>query len=160
MKILFRKTSQILLFVFSAYACSAQEKKNEINTLPKINNNQPNVSIHVKKQKDKNGNIIRYDSTYSWSYSGSDKNAMDSVFGNFNDRFDLVMPDLFNDSGRCSCQNSFFKGLPGDMIKGWSGRNNYMEQMMQKMDSLQQMFFTKPELYQGKKQNEQLPNTL
>lgn len=43
---------------------------------------QPNIKIEVNKETDDQGNIIRYDSSYSYSYSSSDMKAdeLDSLF--------------------------------------------------------------------------------
>jgi hypothetical protein len=45
--------------------------------------NQPQVKIDVNKETDENGNIIRYDSTYSFSWSSSGDLNVDSVLKQF-----------------------------------------------------------------------------
>jgi hypothetical protein len=64
------------------------QKKDKDNP-PKSNDNQPKVSIKVDKQTDKNGNITRYDSTYTWSWSGNGNipNNADSVVKNMHEHF-------------------------------------------------------------------------
>lgn len=44
---------------------------------------KPEVNINVTKEYDDNGNVIRYDSTYSYSYSGSDMSQLDSLYQKF-----------------------------------------------------------------------------
>ncbi|MCB4234259.1 hypothetical protein LDL59_01710 [Kaistella anthropi] len=47
--------------------------------------NQPIEDIKVNKEYDENGNLIRYDSTYTYYYSNieGDEIAADSIFNNF-----------------------------------------------------------------------------
>ena len=59
--------------------------------------NKPEIRWDVQKEYDENGNIIRYDSSYSWYYStpGFSENLPDS----FREFFDFSFPDFFeNDS--------------------------------------------------------------
>lgn len=53
------------------------------------NSNKPGVRIDVNKEYDENGNVIGYDSTYSWFWSGKEITNMnfDSIFESFNDNF-------------------------------------------------------------------------
>jgi hypothetical protein len=55
----------------------------------KESSNNPQTNIKVNKEYDKNGNIVRYDSTYSYYYSNvrNNRNMMDSIFNNFKSRF-------------------------------------------------------------------------
>lgn len=58
--------------------------------------NKPQVHINVKKVYDKNGNIIRYDSTYEWTYSnhsGKESINLDSLMGHFMPFFRKNLPD-------------------------------------------------------------------
>lgn len=64
-----------LFVLFALTACSFAQKPQIPNT-----ENQPKVNINVNKQFDENGNIVRYDSTYSWSWSNMEENFSDSVF--------------------------------------------------------------------------------
>lgn len=59
-------------------------------------NNNPHVDIKVNKQYDENGNIIQYDSTYTYYYS-SDGNIPDSVNFNFNFPNNSLFVDPFSD---------------------------------------------------------------
>lgn len=42
--------------------------------------NEPKIHIDVKKEYDENGNVTRYDSTYSWTWSGGDTTGLDAQF--------------------------------------------------------------------------------
>ncbi len=61
---------------------------------------EPEIHIDVTTETDENGNIIRYDSTYSWSYStldtlwGDYPFFRDSIFQFFNKRFDTSFFDF------------------------------------------------------------------
>ena len=41
----------------------------DLNGSNNIHSPQPKVNIQVHKEKDANGNLVRYDSVYTWSYS-------------------------------------------------------------------------------------------
>ena len=51
--------------------------------------NQPQTEVTVNKEYDENGNVIRYDSTYSYYYSNIDGDYLleDSIISNFKDYF-------------------------------------------------------------------------
>ncbi len=63
---------------------------------------KPKVQIKVNKETDEHGNIIRYDSTYVWSWSNMDSSGSyelnDSVFANFFDNRKNRFHLFFNDS--------------------------------------------------------------
>jgi hypothetical protein len=66
--------------------------------------NLPKTKIDVQKKVDENGNIIRYDSTYSYSNSSFNNGFLDyeidSIFKEFNSRFNMgkrTLP-MFQDS--------------------------------------------------------------
>lgn len=73
-----KKLAFSLIILLALTACSYAQK--EDNSNPK---NQPKVHINVNKQLDENGNVIRYDSAYSWSWSNFDSNVNDSIFAQF-----------------------------------------------------------------------------
>lgn len=87
---------------------------------------QPDVKIDVKKEYDEKGNMVLYDSTYSWSWSGnSDDMDLDSLLEKFHHHleiYNLYDDDFFPhafmfpespDSGR----GSFFG--PEDSTRSW-----------------------------------------
>jgi hypothetical protein len=63
---------------------------------------KPETNFKVNKVYDKNGNLVRYDSTYSSYYSNvkGNKNMRDSIFNdfkiNFNKRFSFSNEPYFN----------------------------------------------------------------
>lgn len=75
-----------LAFSITILNCTGQTKNSEEQ--PGINT--PGKNIIVNKEYDDNGNLIRYDSTYSYYYSNVKENAelRDSIFNNFRNYFD------------------------------------------------------------------------
>jgi len=125
----------------------------------------PKVDIKVDKEYDKNGNIIRYDSTYRYVYTFPNGKLeilnMDSIFNNFrpyffDNGFDL-MQKPFNhffemDS---SFQQHFFDN---DYFMQQFEREMFrFEEMMHEMDSLRNQYLKEmyPEI---KQKTKPLPN--
>jgi hypothetical protein len=120
----------------------------------------PKVDIKVNKEYDKNGNIIRYDSTYRYIYTYPDGKSeilnMDSVFNNFrpyffDKGFDLMQKPFHHffemDS---SFQQHFFDN---DYFMQQFEREMFQfEEMMHEMDSLRNFYLKEryPEIKQKK----------
>ncbi len=68
-------------------SCNGQTSK-QGDGIDKIASN-PQTSVKVDKKYDDKGNLIRYDSTYSYYYSNvkNDRHASDSIFNNFRNAF-------------------------------------------------------------------------
>tara|TARA_R110002050_G_scaffold104052_6_gene213296 strand:+ start:2188 stop:2676 length:489 start_codon:yes stop_codon:yes gene_type:complete len=86
----------ILLFMVGLLSTSCNGQKNEIkNTETKESEGklveQPKGSWKVDKEFDENGNLIRYDSLYSWSsnkkYNNLSSSERDSVIQSYKSRF-------------------------------------------------------------------------
>ena len=108
--------------------------------------NQPKEDIKVNKEYDENGNLIRYDSTYTYYYSNieGDVIAADSIFNNFRNMFEdnysfSTMPyfnDLFSEDGL----------LKYDFYKNDFFHERFMNNMQQlkrlfwEMDSIENKF--------------------
>ena len=79
---------------------NAQKHDNDKDQISddKKNEKQPKVDIHVNKQKDLNGNIIGYDSTYTstWSSDGKIPENIDSVFRSMQEHFSKSFSFNFN----------------------------------------------------------------
>jgi len=70
-----RNTVFMALLVFSFVSCKGQDKNNKDNLNAQTKTEKrieelPKGKWEVHKELDENGNIIRYDSIYSWSSSG------------------------------------------------------------------------------------------
>ena len=143
----------IILFAIPllVISCNGQVKEKPDERVVKNENEtiQPKANFKVNKEYDENGNLIRYDSAYVWSYSNlmgdSIEVDVDSVmsyfypFMNSHQRFGfpLINEDMFyNDS---LFYNDF---LNHDyFMNRWENTMDRMNKMMLEMDSLKSMFF-------------------
>lgn len=105
-------TALVLVVAGTAFAQEEQEK-----------GTQPGIRWDVKKEYDEKGNIIRYDSSYSWSYSTPrlDQNLPDSL----RDFFEFNFPEFFEDD---SFPDNPFGQFPFDEPLPRSGRIPHSEQ--------------------------------
>jgi hypothetical protein len=100
--------------------------------------NQPRVDIHVKKQKDQNGNIIGYDSTYTstWSNNGEMPENIDSIFRSmqkhFSGNFSFNMsPFGFKSPALKDSSMDSFNGMFDD---NWADMHKMIEQQRKMME--------------------------
>lgn len=126
----------IPLFCLLFFNCSAQTKK------PTEKENKPKENITVNKEFDEFGNLKRYDSVYSYSYSSHEK-LNDSLHQKFskllseNSIFkDSFFEDFFNQD---SAANNFKH--PKFFFNQFENNNTHINNMMKYMDSIQQQFF-------------------
>lgn len=135
----------VLLFT----SCNAQSEKKTDVQKEEISKEQidPKVDYKVNKKYDDEGNLIGYDSTYTYYYSNVDKDAMlqDSVFEKFSDHFNmgnsLMGDDFFHDffDEKNFPKDEFFKE---DFFSGDVKSNQEMiNRMLSRMDSLKNKFF-------------------
>lgn len=127
----------VFLFCLLFFNCSGQDKqKSEESTI------KPNENVQVNKEYDEFGNLIRYDSIYSYSYSSNSK-LQDSLKQKFQQHFN--QHSFFNDS----FFDDFFKpdSLSGNFnpnnffYDGFMNHDEHIKSMMQRMDSIQKLFF-------------------
>jgi hypothetical protein len=144
----------LLLIPFLFSGCSDAQtagNKKDKEKAPVVTENtpKPKVDIKVNKVFDENGNLVKYDSTYVWSYSNIKGDSVtvnaDSVLSEFrpfiNDRFpDFKTPDfndfMFSDS---SFYRNFFS--PDYFYDRWQQSLKESERMFREMDSLKNLFF-------------------
>ncbi|MBS1548046.1 MAG: hypothetical protein JST38_04280 [Bacteroidetes bacterium] len=145
----------VAALTIASAACNAQNKKSEKSpartadaALPV---DSPKVNVRVNKVYDDQGNLVRYDSTYTSVYNGmgGDSLRMDSLMQQFMGQFNgpggmgMMGPGMnnlfFNDSllGYDFFHNDFFQ-------KRMELNQRYMQDMMQRMDSLKNQFFIEP----------------
>ena len=148
------KTKWITMFIAVSLifsGCNGQEVKKEKNknntdsTL--ISGNQPKEDIKVNKEYDKDGNLIRYDFTYTYYYSNIDGNKTvgDSIFNNFRSMFE----DRYPFSTKPYFDNLFFEDslLHYDFYKKDFFHDRFMQNMQRmdrlfgEMDSIKNKFF-------------------
>lgn len=146
------KKKWITLFVAVSLifsGCNGQEVKKDKNTSDTtlISGNQPKEDIKVNKEYDKDGNLIRYDSTYTYYYSNIEGNkiAADSIFNNFRNMFE----DNYPFSTKPYFDNLFFEDslLHYDFYKKDFFHDRFMQNMQRmdrmfwEMDSIKNKFF-------------------
>ncbi|KAA3642427.1 MAG: hypothetical protein DWP98_14165 [Bacteroidetes bacterium] len=129
-------------------ACNAQESSEKQSKNSSLKNT-PKESWTVNKELDENGNIIRYDSTYTWTYTNMDGDSvsvkMDSVLKSFNSYFNQQFPTAFGPSfmnpiwNDTLLQHDFFRD---DFFKNrWEQDFYNMDEVFHQMDSLRNLFF-------------------
>lgn len=135
-------------------SCNAQQKKNETDNQA-INSQQKDTAIapqgtwKVNREVDENGNLIRYDSIYSYSYgniNGKKMNPteMDSAMASFRNYIKGRMPAGFSPQTMTpfesdSLNTDFFE--KGFFENNWEDFFPDMQKQLMQMDSLHQKFF-------------------
>jgi hypothetical protein len=140
-----KKIITVLFFLSLIFTgCNGQKNKNTKDTSGK---KQPETNIIVNKEYDEDGNIIRYDSTYSSYYSNIENNQFveDSIFNSFrnhfNERYSFSNDPFFN--------NIFFEDsllnfdfYKKDFFKDRFNNNwQHMNKLFQEMDSIKNNYF-------------------
>ncbi len=137
----------MLVILVSLNSCNGQ-KENENNTTDNsLETIKPKTNVKVNKVYDDNGNLIRYDSIYTYYYSNVEDDSLmnDSIFSSFkrsfNQSFDFSDDPFFKE---------FFMqdSLPGadfythDFFEQ-SFQNNMMQmqKLFMEMDSVKNRFF-------------------
>lgn len=165
----------LLCLVISPAFVYAQEEKDT---------NNPAINIRVEKETDEHGNIIRYDSTYQWSWSG--RMGLDSLLERLNNRFEgfhFYFPDslTLRPFGFYSFPDSMsfgffpdFRGFdffdPGFLndslymapfpFKEWSDFPGFnQEQFMKRMEEMQRRMEEMFKYYQRMEPSPQAPPT-
>ena len=128
-------------------SCNGQTNKEKSASVhPEAN---PQTSIKVDKKYDSKGNLIKYDSTYSYYYSNveDNKNLKDSIFSNFKNHFNEKY--FFSDDHYFSdffFQDSLLKYdfyRKDFFINRFRNNMRMMDSLFWGMDSLKNTFFNK-----------------
>ena len=144
---------RIVPFLFVAILatnCNAQEKNDSNKRITKSeiqkdSISKPNENWKVNKEFDENGNIIRYDSIYSWSSSGNFKGMdNDSIFNKMQSmmkkRFSMFNSPNLNG---LAAQDSIMKQFFSDDFFSNDLNSNFMnmDDMIKRMEAMRQQFF-------------------
>ena len=134
-----------IILTVTLSSCNGQKVKKEIADTANVN--APKTDIRVNKEYDKNGNLIKYDSTYSYFYSNSKNNdgKRDSIFESFKNHFNQ---DYFF-SNEPYFHDLFFQDslLKYDFYKKdffydrFRQNMNRMDRLFREMDSLKNGFY-------------------
>lgn len=147
------KKTLSLLLILVFMGCNGQDKKEK-----QAKDDDKNVTVvkpktrwDVKKEYDEYGNLIKYDSIYSWSYSTKDGDSLkvnlDSIMDTFKMYFGDKMPfertdDFFyfpsNDS---LLMSDFFKN--DYFFRNWQKQHPDIEEIVKQMDSLRNDYLKK-----------------
>lgn len=126
----------ILLVSGLVVVAQSRDKKNVPQTSTK-----PDVHYKVNKTYDAHGNLIRYDSVYSYSVGGKQAAIKaDSMFSHMNSMGGMMpgMPAAFQNISDSAMMSDFFN-QPG-FAAGWQSAMKQMKREMQQMDSMSQAF--------------------
>jgi hypothetical protein len=166
------KTLKMILvsFLFAFFSgCNGQTQKENASALSNKNkgevaktdtSNKPDINVKVNKQFDDKGNLIKYDSTYSYYYSGPKgplRSGNDSVYSGFRSFFEKNYPDVISRHNRNIFFNdSLFKYdfFNDDYFQKRFELNEKMfENIYQQMDSIKRDYLkrTYPKGHQKKK---------
>ena len=144
---------QLIYIVFALFfiGCNSQDKEKQKAKESDKKEEQtvkPKETWDVKKEYDEFGNLIKYDSIYSYSYSNikgdSLKVNLDSIMDSFRGYFDKNSPfrrqDNFsffpeNDS---LFMNDFFK--EDYFFENWKNQHSELDKMIKRMDSSRNAF--------------------
>lgn len=147
---------------FSLTSCNAQEKKEAGNNETAVKTKteiqeEPRGTWKVNKEVDENGNLVRYDSIYTYSYGNINgkeipPQKIDSTLASFQNYMQDRMPKSFsqgmmNPLMGDSLQSTFFE--KGFFENHWEDFFPEMQQQLKQLDSLHQQFFqqTQPGLF-------------
>lgn len=142
----------LLLIITTSNAQNKKSDKPKEYRLEKQSAKNPNVNIAVNKKYDSKGNLIQFDSTYTYFRSplGKDsaKVALDSVFNKFKLFYRENFPGIVDESfSTLFLRDSLFKYdfLNDDFFRKRVELNTQiMNEMFREMDSLKNNFLKEP----------------
>lgn len=152
-----RTIACILAVAFSLESCNGQIKNEDMgktripaDTIASSERQFPGGSWTVTKEIDEQGNIIRYDSVYTYSYSNLKGDTIaikdvDSVIRSFKKYFESRIPSGWKNSFLDAYWNDplleedFFKR--NYFFSRWEEDGLNMESKLRKMDSIRDQFF-------------------
>lgn len=139
-----KTTAAIVALCISAVSCSAQNNSDKTTEKGK-----PNTNVEVNKHYDEFGNLIGYDSSYTWSYKSSSGDSVwvnaDSVMNSFREHFNTTFPSFWNNgflhppSLDSTFHDNFFRN--DYFEKRWREDLFDLEKMFHQMDSVRNNFF-------------------
>ncbi len=138
----------ISLFLSSMVLSGCKGQNNEeANNTSKETINQPQTEVKVNKEYDENGNVVRYDSTYSYFYSNIDGDSLleDSIMMNFkshfNEKFGFSSDPFFDDFffQDSLMQYDFYNN--DFFIERYRKNHKKMNDLFFEMDSIKNLFF-------------------
>lgn len=149
-----KKYILLLMTVFLSISCSGQKnetKESETKESEESTVKVPKGNWKVDKEFDENGNLIRYDSVYSWSSSNKFDNLSilnrDSLMQSYKSRFFTIFSDFKNQGfdNVFSQDSLFIKRFFNDDFFGSDFGKDFMniDKIRQQMIQRQKMFLEK-----------------
>jgi hypothetical protein len=145
-----------LLIISGFFSCSYAQTV-DLGTTPK-KNNQPDVHVNVNRELDNNGNVIRYDSTYSWSWSSDSGQPIPENFFNDSSKLGSLNKNMF-------FNDPFFNSFGADSTLNpsfndpfFNNFENQMQEMMQRQKEMMDELLGQPPIISApdQKNNEKL----
>jgi Ni/Co efflux regulator RcnB len=155
----------ILIVLLAFFACNSQEKEKQEEKIGKQEETtiKPKEKWNVHREYDEEGNLIKYDSTYVWSYSNkfgdSLKVNLDSVMDSFKGYFEKS-PFIFGEEFYyfpkidSMLERDFFR--EDYYFENWIRDRAQFEDKMRQIDSLRNQFLK--EQYPGLKESSKKNN--
>ncbi len=142
-----KKLWSMALLILLTTGCNAQENKTDKQDAVD-NSPQPQVKWDVKKEYDDQGNLIRYDSVYTWTYTNAAGDSVvvpvDSVLQHFESFFNSQWPSIWDEQFMQPMWDDslLYKdfGRPDYFYDRWQDDFFRMEEMFRRMDSLRNRF--------------------
>ncbi len=109
----------------------------------------PKVKINVNIERDLNGNIIRYDSSYTKTWSSTGQNlSLDSIFGTMHQDFDFDSWDNFQElnsffsfPNNFQTNNFFNDSLFMKSFNAFPNDEDLEKKMLERMQALHNFYF-------------------
>ncbi|ALO15342.1 hypothetical protein L21SP5_01700 [Salinivirga cyanobacteriivorans] len=136
-----------LFLVLFVVGCSAQGNKDQVAEAPDSTKFEPQTKIQVNREYDDEGNLVRYDSTYSTYYSNMQGDSLksDSAFNSFIRQFNAEYPfsdEPFFDELFFTDSLLHYDFYKDDFFQNRFEQNlKHMENYFRQMDSLKNYFF-------------------
>ncbi|MBK8366052.1 MAG: hypothetical protein IPL10_01210 [Bacteroidetes bacterium] len=140
-----------LFMILSLSSCKGQSKEQlnpnmdeKLSVLDTIH--KPKINVKVNKEFDSKGNLMRYDSSYTYVYRGSNLAVNDSLFP-FKSFFGNHPRDLFNESNNWFQNDSIFNNhfFEDDFFKRQDELNKLLfDRLYPRIDSLKHNYLNKP----------------
>ncbi|MBT8245742.1 MAG: hypothetical protein HKP48_07885 [Winogradskyella sp.] len=163
------KKISVLLIIFVLLGCKRQDKETEVQELDRHEIVKDHTAVKPKehwdvhKEYDEFGNLVKYDSIYSWSYSNVNGDSirinLDSIMDSFRIYFGNQSPYklkeefFFFPKSDSLFMNDFFEDYY--FYKNWQKQYSEIEVIIKKMDSSRNRFIKKfhPGLLESKEKN-------
>lgn len=145
-----KKVVFLLLVAVGSIGCKAQQKNDNQQHIKSeaVAQTKPAENWKVNKKYDDKGNLIGYDSTYTWSYSSNGElpsAEADSLFSAFHKRFGLGSSPFFRKGFMQSPFSDSLStdefGFPDKFFNGWNNQFFDMSGLLQQMNALHNSFF-------------------